>query len=154
MPATARTTFRLALLATLLSGSPALLSGQAAGAEGRDLPPALVPFEYLIGRWKGQGVPRDNPSQRFRGWTETHTWAWVFVGGKPVAMSVAIEGGKVFSQGTLRYEPAGKHYSLDARESGEPARTVRFAGTLDSSGKVLTVERTERGGIQRLTFAE
>jgi YHS domain-containing protein len=152
MPTTARATILLAVLATALTGLPASLTGQTDGAEGRDLPPALASFEFLIGRWKGQGVPRDNPSQRFRGWTEAHTWAWVFVGGKPVAMTVSIQGGKVLSQGTLRYEPTSKQYLLDAREPGESAKPVRFTGTLDSSGKLLTLECTEKGTTQRLTF--
>ena len=41
-------------------------------------PPLLLPFEYLVGRWNGQGVPKDNPAKQFRGWAETHTWAWMF----------------------------------------------------------------------------
>ncbi len=152
MATTARATILLATLAMLPTALAASLTGQAAGAESRDLPPALAPFEFLIGRWKGQGVPRDNPAQRFRGWTETHTWAWVFAAGKPVAMTVTIEGGKVLRQGTLRYEPANKQYALDAREPGASGKAVRFTGTLDSSGKLLILERSEKGTIQRLAL--
>ena len=94
MPKAAHIPILLATLGILLTGLPGSLTGQAAAADSRDLPPALAPFEFLIGRWKGQGVPRDNPAQRFRGWTEIHTWAWVFGGGKPVAMTVTIQGGK------------------------------------------------------------
>jgi YHS domain-containing protein len=108
MLVTARATILVATLGTLLIGSPASLAMRGADPDSRDLPPALAPFEFLIGRWKGQGVPRDNPSQRFRGWTETHTWAWVFAGGKPVGLTVSIQGGKVFGQGTLRYDPTNK----------------------------------------------
>ncbi len=151
MPTTARSAVLLASLATLLIGLSATLTSQAT-ADSRDLPPALAPFEFLIGRWKGQGVPRDNPSQRFRGWTETHTWAWVFAGGKPVAMTVMAQGGKVLSQGTLRYDRASKRYSLDAKEPGESGKAVRFTGTLDSSGKLLILERSEKGITQRLTL--
>ncbi len=152
MATTTRATILLATLAMLPTALAASLTGQAAGAESRDLPPALAPFEFLIGRWKGQGVPRDNPAQRFRGWTETHTWAWVFAAGKPVAMTVTIEGGKVLRQGTLRYEPANKQYALDAREPGASGKAVRFTGTLDSSGKLLILERSEKGTIQRLAL--
>lgn len=149
---TARATILVATLATLLIGSPASLAMQNADPDSRDLPPALAPFEFLIGRWKGQGVPRDNPSQRFRGWTETHTWAWVFAGGKPVGLTVSIQGGKVFGQGTLRYDPTNKLYLLDAKEPGEAGKPVNFTGTLDSSGKLLTLERTEKSTTQHLTM--
>ena len=152
MPTSARATILLATLGTLLTGLSTALTGQAAGEDSRDLPPALAPFEFLIGRWKGQGVPRDNPSQRFRGWTEIHTWAWVFTGGKPAAMSVSIQGGKVLTQGTLRYEPTRKQYLLDAREPEEPAKAVRFTGALDSSGKLLILERAETGNNAALTL--
>ncbi len=152
MSATARATILLVTLGTLLIGLPASSTGQAPAADSRDLPPALAPFEFLIGRWKGQGVPRDNPAQRFRGWTETHTWAWVFAGGKPVAMTITIQGGKVLSQGTLRYDPASKRYALDAREPGDSPKAVRFTGALDASGKLLVLERAEKGMTQRLTL--
>ena len=61
----------------------------------RDIPAPFAPFEYLVGRWNGQGVPKDNPAQQFRGWTETHTWAWMFAKGKPVGLTLTIEGGKI-----------------------------------------------------------
>ncbi len=154
MPTTIHLTFCLATLGMLmlLVGSPTCLNGQAAGAESRDLPPALAPLEFLIGRWKGQGVPKDNPSQRFRGWTETHTWAWAFAAGEPVAMTVKVQGGKVLDHGTLRYEPTSKQYLLDATEPGEPARAVRFTGSLDASGKLLILQRSEKGATRRLTL--
>ena len=152
MPKPVRTRLLLSVLSILSGAATASAAVQPAGGEGRDLPPALAPFEFLIGRWKGQGVPRDNPAQRFRGWTETHTWAWVFRGGKPVAMSVALQGGKLFSKGTLRYEPASKQYLLDATKSGESPQSVPFKGTLDASGKLLTLQRVEKGTTERLTL--
>jgi YHS domain-containing protein len=142
------------MCATLVTGLPAdsRSKGQEAGGEERNLPPALAPFEFLIGSWKGQGVPRDNPAQRFRGWTETHTWAWVFAGSKPVALSVSIPSGRVLGQGTLRYEPSRNQYFFDVKQSGATSKPARFAGTLDSSGKLLSLERTENGTTQRLTL--
>ncbi len=152
MPKPVRTRLLLSVLSILSGAAAASAAVQPAGGEGRDLPPALAPFEFLIGRWKGQGVPRDNPAQRFRGWTETHTWAWVFRGGKPVAMSVALQGGKLFSKGTLRYEPASKQYLLDATKSGDSSQPVPFKGTLDASGKLLILQRVEKGTTERLTL--
>jgi YHS domain-containing protein len=142
------------MFAALVAGLPAGSNskGQETGGQERELPPALAPFEFLIGRWKGQGVPRDNPAQRFRGWTETHTWAWVFAGGRPVALTVSIPGGRVLGEGMLQYETSNQHYYLDTKQPGETAQAARFAGTLDSSGKLLTLERIEKGTMQRLTL--
>jgi YHS domain-containing protein len=105
----------------------------------------------LIGRWKGQGVPRDNPALRFRGWTETHTWAWVFSKGKPSALTVAIEGGKILSHGRLSFDPARQLYRLEGVGVPEGAKTVVFEGKLDPSGKLLTVQ-TDEPEPRRLTL--
>ena len=59
---------------------------QPGDTASRDIPAALAPLEFLVGSWKGRGVLKNNPAERFRGWDETHTWAWVFAKGKPVAL--------------------------------------------------------------------
>ena len=90
----------------------------------RDIPAAFAPFEYLVGRWNGQGVPRDHPAKKFRGWTETHSWAWIFAKGKPVGLAVAIEGGKVLAAGKLTY---------DAEPASSIVWTVRSRSRADQS---------------------
>jgi hypothetical protein len=67
----------------------------------RDIPAAFLPFEYLVGRWNGQGVPKDPGAQQFRGWSESHSWAWIFTQVKPSGLAVAIQGGKVLATGKL-----------------------------------------------------
>ena len=76
---------------------------RADDAGQRDIPAAFAPFEYLIGRWNGQGIPKDNPAQKFRGWPETHTWAWKFAKGKPVGLTVDDRG---------RQDPDVRHADL------------------------------------------
>ena len=71
---------------------------QETDANQRELPRAFAPLEFLIGRWKGQGVRKDDPALRFEGWTETHTWAWLFAKGKPVGMTSTVEGGKILEK--------------------------------------------------------
>jgi YHS domain-containing protein len=117
---------------------------------GTDLPPSLASLEYLIGQWKGPGVPKDNPSQRFRGWNETHSWAWIFAKGKPVGLSVTIEGGKIISKGTLKYDEARKLYLLEGDEPGDAGKHVEYAGKFDASGKLLTLERADASGTRRI----
>ena len=52
----------LTIVLTLSSSSAAV----ADDAGPREIPAALAPFEYLIGRWNGHGVPKDTSSQKFR----------------------------------------------------------------------------------------
>jgi YHS domain-containing protein len=122
------------LLGTLISGAAAV----AAADEGRAIPEPLVPFEHMIGSWKGHGIPTAN---RLKGWPETHRWAWKFARGVPVGMSVAFEGNKTFTKADLTCDPDGKQYRLEGTDpAGKP---VVFAGTYGgtTSSKMLTLER-------------
>ena len=111
----------------------------------REIPEAFAPFEYLVGRWNGHGVPKDNSSQKFRGWDEKHTWAWKFAKGKPVGLTLGIEGGKILAGGTLTYDPSQKIYRLDGIEPGSAGAHLVFEGKLDKTGKHLELDHTEAG---------
>jgi YHS domain-containing protein len=135
----------LAVVARLMTGS------RADEPAGRDIPPAFSSLEYLVGQWTGQAVPKDS-AQSFRGWTETHSWAWIFTKGRPTGMSVAIRDGKVLAEGRLSFDPGRKRYRLEgaaARPLGDP---IAFEGALDASGKLLVLERVgtekDRGQIR------
>jgi hypothetical protein len=122
---------------------------EAAGGDDtglRDIPAPFAPFEYLVGHWTGQGVPKDNSAQKFRGWTETHTWAWKFAKGEPIGLTVAIVGGKILSTGTLTYEPVRKVYRLEGIEPGPAAVPLVFEGTLDKTRKYMVLDHNEAGG--------
>ena len=115
----------------------------AAGRGGeREIPPAFAPLEYLVGSWKGQGVAK---ADRVRGWTEVHAWAWTFIDGKPVGMTVAFEGAKQLKGGSLAYDEARKRYVLTVEPAegsdGEAAESIVYEGTLDASRKLLTLDR-------------
>lgn len=115
-------------------------------SDGRDIPAPLAPFEYLVGRWKGSATPK-NSAQSFRGWQETHAWAWIFEKGKPTGLSVSIEGGKILASGKLTYDAARKIYRLEAVEPKPKAGTLLLEGKLDATGKrlVLDQQHPERG---------
>ena len=135
---------RAGLLASLLAlvttwGPGATARGDEAAM--RDIPADFAPFEYLIGRWKGQGIPKDNPTKQFRGWTETHSWAWIFAQGKPAGLAVTIEGGKLLATGKLTYDPARRQFRLEAIEPKPSDGRIRFEGSLDQSAKILVLER-------------
>src|SRR4051794_22604167 len=89
------TTMRKMILAGLLGG---LLGGVAAESERREIPEPFVPFEHMIGSWKGQGIPTAN---RLKGWPEKHLWAWKFAKGIPVGMSLVLEGDKALTKAEL-----------------------------------------------------
>jgi hypothetical protein len=129
----------IAALAALGGG---LLERVASGQSGqREIPPAFANLEYLVGRWLGQGVPRESGAQQFRGWSETHTWAWVFSQGRPTGLSVTIERGKIFTSGRLTYNQARAVYRLEANGPKTDRGALVFEGTIDGSGKMLVLEQ-------------
>jgi YHS domain-containing protein len=127
----------------------ALLGSPAAGAEGREIPEPLVPFEHMVGSWKGQGIPMAN---RLKGWPEKHMWAWKFAGGVPVALALSLEGNKSLVKAELSSDAEGKEYRLQGTDpEGKP---VVYAGTYGGTArsKMLTLERVGEapGGKERL----
>src|SRR4051812_611233 len=91
-----------------------LATAAPAAPETASKPPAsLVPFEDLIGGWKGTGIPATN---RLKGWTEKYSWAWKFANGNPVAMNVVVEGGKILAKAQLSYGPGTKRYRLEGTD--------------------------------------
>lgn len=126
-----------------------LVVALAAGPAGEEVPAPFARFESMIGGWKGTAQPAVN---RVKGWQEKHAWAWKFAKGKPVGMTLAIEGGKVFSKGELTFDPKASRYTLAATDpSGKP---VAFSGGPSPDGKGLVLDRTRPTpeGKQRLTI--
>lgn len=110
-------------------------------ADGREIPSQFAPLEYLIGSWKGQGVSRANPALRFRGWTETHSWAWSFADGKPVGLKLEADGSKLLSTAALSFDEDRQVYRLKAETVEPEQEPAVYEGTLDESGKLLTLDR-------------
>ena len=116
--------------------------GSDDAADTREIPAPFAPLEYLIGKWKGQAVPKESGAQQFRGWEEKHGWAWIFNKGKPAGLSFTIEGGKVVASGKLTFDPSKKLYRVDGKEPGIAGRrshsrasSTRRARTSFSSGR-------------------
>ena len=129
-----------------------LLGAVSLGADdkGREIPAPFASFEYLIGSWKGTGVPTAN---RVRGWNETHSWAWKFEKGRPVGLSVTMEGNKALTKGQLAFDTASQKYTLTATDANRKAAT--YTGSLDAAGKTLALDRVgtvSDGTKQRLTL--
>jgi YHS domain-containing protein len=147
------------LAAALSIGLPAGIPARS-GAEdehpGRNIPQAFATLEYLAGRWQGQGVPKNDPANAFRGWTETHSWAWVFRDGSPVAMKLTVEGGRILASAKLTFDPARKLYHLEGALPPSAGGPIHLEGTLDRTGKRLVLESVGKmphfGGTVRLSI--
>ena len=101
-----------------------------------EIPAPFLPFEHMIGGWKGMAAPVAN---RVKGWQETHGWAWKFEKGKPVGLTVTLEGDKALAKGQITYDPAAKKYHLEGTDpQGKP---VSFLGSFGPDGKILTLDR-------------
>jgi YHS domain-containing protein len=124
----------------LTFGAGMMTGAHADDTEGRDIPPAFSSFEYLVGRWNGQAIPKDS-AQSFRGWPEKHIWAWIFTAGKPTALSLAIEGGKVLADGKLTYDAARKRFRLEGTAPKPRGGAIAFEGAFDASGKMLVLDQ-------------
>jgi YHS domain-containing protein len=138
-----RMAYGLAAIMTLAISASATI-----GADD-EVPTPFARFEAMIGGWKGTGVPSTN---RLKGWPESHSWAWKFVKGTPVGMTLAIEGGKVFTKGELSFNPATKKYTLAATDlAGKP---IAYVGAISTDGKTLVLDRAEAtaDGKERLTI--
>lgn len=113
------------------------LGSQSFSADGEDTaPPGFAPLAHLVGGWRGTAVP---PANRLKGWSETHRWGWKFNGGKPVALTWSVEGGKGLAQGVLSYDAASKVYTLKGTNTAKSPLT--YTGTIDDAGKFLTLDR-------------
>ena len=101
-----------------------------------EIPEPFLPFEHMIGGWKGTAIPTAN---RLKGWQETHGWAWKFEKGKPVGMSLTFEGDKTLAKGQLTYDaPPRNTTSTGPTPQGKP---VAFVGSFSPDGKMLTFDR-------------
>src|SRR5437764_12519869 len=112
------TTMRKTILAGLLGAMLGGAGAVAAGPEGREIPEPFVPFEHMIGSWKGQGIPTAN---RLKGWPEKHTWAWKFAGGVPVGMSLVLEQDKALARAALTFDADGTQYRLPGADPAAKA---------------------------------
>jgi len=114
-----------------------------------EVPPALLPFEHMIGGWKGTAKPASNP---LKGWQESHGWAWKFEKGKPIGLTVSLEGDKTLTKGAISFDESSKKYKLDGTDPS--GKAIVFLGSWSTDGKTLTFDRLGANpeGKERLVF--
>ena len=126
-------------LAALL-GLALVAAGPAADAPAkRPAKEALKPFNDLIGSWRAMGTPEGTLQEKQKGfWTESATWSWQFKG-DDAWLKVAVEKGKHFTKGELRYLADKDAYELTLTTPDKEALT--FEGPF-KDGR-LTLDRTD-----------
>jgi YHS domain len=117
---------------------PAFLLGADAPVK-RSPKEALQAFNDLIGSWRATGEPEGTRQEKQRGfWTESLRWRWQFK--KDDAwLKVAVEKGKYFTKGELRYVPDRDLFQLTMTTVAN--ETLTFEGRLKEH--VLTLERED-----------
>src|SRR5262245_41800339 len=111
---------------------------------------ALQPFNFLVGSWKGTGMPEGTKDEKEKGWwTERITWSWQFKG-DDAWLVATFETGKYYSKAELHALPQPGKFRLTVETIGKETQT--FEGELQE--KKLTLERTDDKSkeTQRLTF--
>src|SRR2546426_7321757 len=90
---------------------PAHLTSADAPAQ-RSPKEALQAFNDLIGSWRAVREPEGTRQEKQRGfWTESLRWRWQFKG-DDAWLKIAIENGKYFNKGDLRYLPDKDSFQL------------------------------------------
>jgi hypothetical protein len=92
---------------------------------------ALQALNDYIGAWKGSGTSEQDKRLI---WKEGIDWSWRFQKGKEPSLVFAIDKGKYFKKGELRYLPGKKAYELTLEDVNGKSRV--FEGTL-KKGKLI-----------------
>jgi hypothetical protein len=138
----------------ILLGLAALIGSDALAAPAPTKPAkeALQELNDLIGTWRGTGDPsqgtREEKQKNF--WTESISWEWQFKGGE-VWLKMAIDKGKYYTGGELRYVPEKDLYRLTMKTAAK--ETLTFEGPFKN--RRLILERTDdaKKENQRLVFS-
>jgi len=115
-----------------------------AGATAKDQPAgrspkeALQAFNDLIGTWRGTGTPEKTRDRQKGFWTESLLWSWRFKG-KEAWLELAVDRGKYFRKGELRYLPEKEVYQLTLLTTSNERLT--FEGELND--RVLALRRED-----------
>src|SRR6516162_756188 len=123
------------------------LSAEPAKVKPRE---ALQPFTFLVGSWKGTGMPEGNREEKDKGWwSERISWSWQFKG-DDAWLTATFETGKHFTKAELHALPQANKFRLIVETVAKETQT--FEGELQD--KKLTLERTDEKTkeTQRLTF--
>jgi YHS domain-containing protein len=132
------------------SEDPASKGGAAsAKSNGKD---ALLPFQDLVGGWRGTAQPKRGSS--VGAWTEKAEWRWRFDDGN-AALEYTVESGKLLHNGRMSFDPKTKSFRLktvEPRADHEKPIEREYLGT--ASGNKLVFDSVQEAGAaaQRITI--
>src|SRR5262249_22840789 len=107
---------------------------------------ALQVFNDLIGPWRATGTPEGTPREKQKGfWQETHQWEWQFKGAE-VCLKVAIDKGKYFTKGELRFLPDKDQYEF--KVVTPDGQTLTFVGAVKEHTLSLERQDDKKQGTQ------
>jgi YHS domain-containing protein len=139
-----------------LAGILALSSFVGVGALAADKTPAkpakeaLQACNLLVGTWRGTGQPEGTLKEKQRGfWSESLTWEWQFKG-EEAWLKLAIDKGKYYTGGELRYLADKEQYQLTMTNADK--ESVVFSGKLDDQKLVLEREDKKKKESQRVVI--
>jgi len=118
----------------------------AAVPPNKEMIAGLRPFAKFVGSWKGDGA-----SEKSTGWKEKAECNWGFRkrDGR-ASINVIVEGGKIFTEGVLSYDPSEKKYRFSARNKKD--EVLRFEGK--AVGETLRLDRLEQETTDHLDRLE
>lgn len=110
----------------------------------------LQQLGVLIGSWRGTGEPLQGTTEERRQgfWIENIDWQWNFQN-DDVCLTATIARGKHYSAAQMRYVPEDDLYRLTLKTVDK--KNAVFEGRLSKNS--LTLERTDEGMTERLTFS-
>lgn len=152
-------TLTVAILTGVLVSLPAQEKAATAPSEKSEKPAskgmraeiqeALSPLNSLIGGWRGSGQVRRGSTRG--AWQETGTFVWKFGGGK-VGIEYRIKDPKHIKTGLVSWDPAEKHFTMDAVLADDSRRT--YQGKLEKKVLTLISEPDKEGIVSRVTMRQ
>ncbi len=139
----------LALVAVLILTTATLAAAPVPAKTPKD---ALKEVHDLIGTWRATGQPQQGTREQKQNgfWTETISWEW-HLKNNDVFLKMAVEKGKLYTGGELRYLPETDRYRLALITVGK--ETVLFEGEWKNRRLVLERVDPARKETQRMTVS-
>lgn len=108
---------------------------------------ALQDVGDFVGDWKGSAEAKAGGKATL--WKENYSWGWKFKDGD-AWIAVAVDGGKHFKSGQLRYLADKKLYRFSAKDAADKEQV--FEGELKKGRLELTRTDAKSGDVHKLTL--
>ena len=107
---------------------------------------ALQEVGDFVGQWKANAESKAGGKNQL--WKETIDWAWKFSKDGDAWIAFAVEGGKFFTKGELKYLPKDKKYRFTATD--KDGKEQVFTGTITKQNLLLERKDEKTGDVHKL----